>query len=258
MNDALIGYTGFVGSNLNRQRPFRSLFNSKNINEIFGKSYDFLVCSGAYAEKWRANQNPSQDRKHIDELIKALGAVQADRGVLISTVDVYPAPVDVDESCPVNGLENHAYGKNRGRLESYFLERFSNPLVIRLPGLFGSGLKKNVVFDLMNHNDLDKIDSRAQFQFYGLDSLWRDVQVALVHGLRLVNFATEPVSVREVAKKAFGMAFENVMPLKPARYDFKTLHSGLWMRSDGYMRSKEEVLDEMRGFVMSTQKGMSP
>ena len=35
---ALIGYTGFVGSNLLRQRAFDATFNSKNIEQISGRS----------------------------------------------------------------------------------------------------------------------------------------------------------------------------------------------------------------------------
>ena len=56
-------------------------------------------------------------------------------------------------------------------------------LVVRLPGLFGAGLKKNVVFDLLHDNDVHKIDSRGVFQFYNLDRLWRDVQIAVPRGI---------------------------------------------------------------------------
>ena len=41
MNDArsaLIGYTGFVGSNLVRQHSFDAMFNSQNIDSISGRS----------------------------------------------------------------------------------------------------------------------------------------------------------------------------------------------------------------------------
>ena len=55
---ALIGYTGFVGSNLLRQRPFDACFNSSNIDQIAGRSFDLVVCCGARAEKWKANADP--------------------------------------------------------------------------------------------------------------------------------------------------------------------------------------------------------
>ena len=36
--NALIGYTGFVGSNISNQIKFDFLFNSKNIHEILNNS----------------------------------------------------------------------------------------------------------------------------------------------------------------------------------------------------------------------------
>ena len=44
MKIALIGYTGFVGSNLLNQYEFTACYNSKNIQEIHGKDYDLCIC----------------------------------------------------------------------------------------------------------------------------------------------------------------------------------------------------------------------
>ena len=52
MTDALIGYTGFVGSNLEATHEFGAKFNSRNITEIEGQSFGHLVCAGAPAKKW--------------------------------------------------------------------------------------------------------------------------------------------------------------------------------------------------------------
>ncbi|MEG2500937.1 MAG: NAD(P)-dependent oxidoreductase, partial [Oscillospiraceae bacterium] len=37
MKTALVGYTGFVGSNIAAAHPFDGLYNSKNIKEAFGQ-----------------------------------------------------------------------------------------------------------------------------------------------------------------------------------------------------------------------------
>jgi hypothetical protein len=60
---ALVGYTGFVGSNFMQQHSFTSLFNSKNINEIADQQFNLLVCAGVSAVKWLANQEPENDLK---------------------------------------------------------------------------------------------------------------------------------------------------------------------------------------------------
>ena len=50
--------------------------------------------------------------------------------------------------------------------------------------------------------------------------LWRDVEIALDNELSLVHLPTEPVSVAEVARAAFGIEFTNELATPPARYDF--------------------------------------
>ena len=62
MTDALVGHTGFVGGNLNTQHVFEAKYNSKNIQDIAGMSFDTLVFAGARAEKWWANANAEADR----------------------------------------------------------------------------------------------------------------------------------------------------------------------------------------------------
>ena len=58
MKIALIGYTGFVGSNLLSQYDFTDRYNSKNIQDIHGKDYDLCICAGGRAPKWIANESP--------------------------------------------------------------------------------------------------------------------------------------------------------------------------------------------------------
>ena len=105
MVDALVGYTGFVGSNLLRQRPFDDLYNSKNIEDIAGRQYELLVCSGAPAEKWKANREPEQDLENIKRLLGCLERVSARAVVVVSTVDVYPVPHGVDEYSLIDDSE---------------------------------------------------------------------------------------------------------------------------------------------------------
>jgi hypothetical protein len=45
--NALIGYSGFVGSSLTRQQEFRHLYLATNISEIRRKSFQTLVCASA-------------------------------------------------------------------------------------------------------------------------------------------------------------------------------------------------------------------
>src|SRR5471032_508614 len=58
MNDALIGYSGFVGGNLARHHRFAARFNSTNIGELRGQSFRRIVHAGTPAIKWWANEHP--------------------------------------------------------------------------------------------------------------------------------------------------------------------------------------------------------
>jgi nucleoside-diphosphate-sugar epimerase len=249
MPDALIGHTGFVGGNLAAQHPFNTWFNSKNIEAIRGQRYELLVVSGMPAAKWIANRDPAGDRAVLDRLWGCLRTVHADTVVVMSTVDVYPHPIDVDEDTPIDPASQQPYGKHRLELEQLAAGHFPRVLSVRLPGLYGPGLKKNAVYDLLHDNEVNKVHANGVFQFYNLARLWKDVRTALVAGLTRVNFATEPVSIREVAREAFGLDFANDPGTKPARYDVRTRHAAAFDGSGGYLYSREQVLGELRAFV---------
>ena len=73
MKDALIGYSGFVGSTLLRQRSFEHLFRSTNIADVRKGRFDLVICAGAPAQKWIANRDPEGDTENISRLIEDLG-----------------------------------------------------------------------------------------------------------------------------------------------------------------------------------------
>jgi len=192
--NALIGCSGFVGGTLLKQVSFDALYRSTNIHEIDGKEFDVVVCAGAPAQKWIANRDPDADRQNIDELIGHLKTVKCTTFILISTVDVFKTPIGVDEASTVDEVGLHPYGLNRRHFEKFVEEHFSHHLVVRLPGLVGPGLRKNVIFDFLNNNNLQAIESRGVFQFYPMVNLWSDIQIALFANLQLVHLTAAPVS----------------------------------------------------------------
>jgi len=150
--DILVGYTGFVGSNLNRQHKFNSVFNSKNITEAFGSGPDLCVYAGVRAEKFAADRFPQEDLAHINETLENIKNISPKKLVLISTVDVIPSPQDktVYEDTLYEADRLTPYGRNRLYLENELRKLYPAVLVIRLPALFGEGLKKNFIYDLIN------------------------------------------------------------------------------------------------------------
>jgi hypothetical protein len=62
----IVGYTGFVGSNIASKYRFDGCFNSKNVGDAFGAKPDLLVYSGVPAEMFLANNNPVADLAIIE------------------------------------------------------------------------------------------------------------------------------------------------------------------------------------------------
>jgi nucleoside-diphosphate-sugar epimerase len=251
MKRALIGHSGFVGSTLLRQTSYDDLFRSTDIEAIAGRHYGFIVCAGAPAQKWLANKDPRSDAHSIDRLIGALARTTCDRFVLISTVDVFAQPVEVDEDNEPVNANLHAYGLNRRRLERFVKDRFANHLIVRLPALVGPGLRKNVIFDLHNDNNLGAADSRAVFQFYPMVNLSQDIEAAIANGLRLIHLTAEPVSVAEVASAGFGRELRNETAAPPVRYDFRTRHASMFNGHGFYQYTKRESLLAIRAYAQS-------
>ncbi|MEG2930546.1 MAG: NAD(P)-dependent oxidoreductase, partial [Ruthenibacterium sp.] len=269
-----------------------------------------LIYAGLPAAKYLANTDPEGDYAVCKTAMENIRKIDPQRLVLISTVDVYEVPDGVTEDSPASLQNPAAYGRNRAKLEQMVREAYPDALILRLPGLFGSGLKKNFLFDFLtvtpamlkadryaqlsaqsalvkdayipaqngfyaltaaakttdkaalraffaahDFNALSFTNSRSVYQFYDLTNLWRDIAWALAANLKLLNLATQPVSAGEIyAALTHGGVFQNELPSAPARYDMKTQYDALYHGENGYLYSKEDVLEAMCAFVAAARK----
>lgn len=300
--NALVGYTGFVGSNLYKNGSFDKVYNSRNISESYGLEPDLLVYAGLRAEKYLANNEPQKDMEQISEAEENIRRINPKKLVLISTIDVFKTPAGVDENSHIKTEGLHAYGYNRYMLELWVRENYSDALIIRLPGLFGENIKKNFIYDYINiipfmlkenkyfelvakapiisefYNDmgngffkvnvseekkddlkevfkklgfsaLNFTDSRSKYQFYNLENLWEDIQIALKEDLHLWHPATEPISARELYNYLEKQDFINELDGVPANYNYKTIYAELFGGENGYICNKDNIMDDIRKFV---------
>lgn len=149
---ALVGYTGFVGSNIYAagKDEITNVYNSRNIESAYGTQPDLLIYAGLRAEKYLANNMPEKDMELIYQAQENIRKINPKKLVLISTIDVFKTPSDVDENSAVDTEGLLAYGYNRYQLELWVRENYPDALIIRLPGLFGRNIKKNFIYDFIN------------------------------------------------------------------------------------------------------------
>lgn len=145
---ALVGCTGFVGGNLAAKGNFDGLYHSSNIEEAFGTKPELLIYAGLRAEKFLAEKFPERDLESIENAKENIRKIAPKRIVLISTIEVYDNSFHKTESDPAIG--SGAYGKNRVLLEQWVEKEYPDHLIIRLPGLFGKGIKKNFIYDYIH------------------------------------------------------------------------------------------------------------
>ncbi len=249
MRTALIGYTGFVGSNLKQQYKFTDFYNSKNFHEMKNQEYDLVVCAGISAVKWLANKEPEKDLACIKALESVLSTIHAKQFILISTIDVYPILNEIDESFDCSSIENHAYGTHRLAFEKFCDEKFTNCTTVRLPGLFGEGLKKNVIYDLLNDNCLEMINTKSSYQYYYLKYLWDDIQKALENNIKLINFFTEPVPTDEIISTLFPSKMVGQEAIPEGHYNLYTKYASCWNNNGNYIYTKNEMMEQLLEFI---------
>lgn len=303
---SIVGYSGFVGSNLCASFDFDGKYDKDNVTEAFGTNPDVLFYSGVPAQKFIANKFPEQDFETVVEALDNMKKINPKKVVLISSVDVYKEPNGKNESSFMDKENLHPYGANRLWLEEQVKENFEDYFIVRLPGLYGINLKKNFIYDYLNFipsmlneakfaelsakeeklkelytlqdngfwklNDgidreaakeifrklgfsaLNFTDSRGIFQYYNLKYLYSNIQTAIENGVKVMNIATEPVTIAEIYRAITGEEFVNELSNPVPHYDFKTENYEIFGGKDGYIQTKEFVLNDIREFIAQAQQ----
>lgn len=241
----LVGDTGLVGTTLKENIDFDMTFNSSNFQDIkkCGAGAEvYLACLPA--TKWLVNKNLDQDIKNITAIAGVLREVKFSRINLISTIDVYcDSPEGSNEDFePI--FKKPSYGSNRYLFELMVRQQcqYYDIKIFRLPALYNKHIKKNIIYDMLNNHQVDKVNANSSFQWYDLDSLPYDmVDYSEMDG-SVFNLFPEPIDTREVIK-----LFPRVQQCDwgpRVSYNFKTKHS-----PTGYIYGKDIAYALLKAFV---------
>ncbi len=243
----ILGWTGLVGQTLLHQLLAKGVpaseiatYNSKNLNAIRGETFEFLYICCMPATKWWANLHPEEDLQILETVWSAIRTVKATRIFLISTVDVLKS----DNACSEHSSDwsDHAYGRHRRLLERWVRTEWPFATILRLPALFGRGLKKNALFDLLHDNQTPLLCLQSEFQWYSLSGLLEDCLQCMKHRIHLAHLVSEPISLLEIVNRWFPQALATCTGITPVVYNLTTLHSFC-------RKSKESILSEMDQWI---------
>lgn len=252
--NAIIGYTGFVGSNLSNQKKFDLFFNSKNINNITNYNIDTAYVAAPSATKWIINKSPICDLKNIVNLSSLLLKSKIKRIVLISTIDVYKDKNFLHDESFVNhkNIGNSSYGQNRLFFEKIIKENSNCFNIIRVPGLFGPNLKKNIIYDLINNNMLEKISLNTEFQWLNIQNLNKYIEISINNNIKEINLFTEPIKTKDLVEHVFPEKINFCNGDSKNKYNIKTLHHNLFnSKVNGYIEESDSVLNQIKNYVNS-------
>lgn len=223
--DLLVGSTGFVGGNLLAKHTFAAECHSSDITAQYGTRPDLCVYAGVPAAMFLANADPEADLAVMRAARENIRQIAPKRLVLISSIAVLADSRGVYEDSPARDTEGlPAYGKNRLQLERWVREDFPDALIVRLPALYGAGIRKNFLFDL--HTITPAMLRPEKYSELAAKSpLVKSAYTLADNGFYKLNGTTDPAALRAffAANDFNALAFTDAR----SRYQFYNL-GRLW------------------------------
>jgi nucleoside-diphosphate-sugar epimerase len=237
--NAIVGASGFVGSVL-ASLIDANHFTSANINSLADCALDTVWIAAPSAVKWKANAEPEADFVSVQALHAAVMAAAPRRIVHFSTVDVYGSAQLADGPDESTAPEpDCAYGANRLWLEKNWVAE--QVQIVRLPGLFGQGLKKNIIFDLINNRNHQGVSLSSCYQWYYMADMLNLIDELNAADSGTYNVSVEPVETLDMVEQIFPNAKALCLGNSTVRYDMRS--------RDGYRFSKNSIIKQIREYA---------
>jgi len=240
---ALIGYTGFIGSNLLNFKKKIIKYNSKNINKIRNKKFDIVICAGTASKIWLAKKKPLEDKRKIKNLIDNLQTIRTKKFVLISTSEVYGRKKTCLETTKNLENMNTNYGLNRLMLENFVEKKFENNFILRLPIVYGNNFSKNCIYDLINKHEIYKLNGSDIIQIYNVANLKKDINFVIKNKINKLNISSKPIKLGVLAKKFFKIKLNNKNKFR--KINIKSIYG----KNNGYFFSQNKTQKDLSVFL---------
>lgn len=240
--DALLGYSGVVGSTLreNLDPGTTAYFNRTNFDSISGRKFRDVYCACIPGLKWWANAHPIEDEENVVKILATIKTIACERFILISTIDVHDMKYMYQtEDCEKTTRE--VYGYHRKFVEDSLRDHFGLRLYIfRLPAYFGIGMNKNILHDLIHRKNAEKINMNTCLQWYCLWWLSEDIREGLLEERPVSNLYSETIETKDIIEKFFP-EYLNIVP-----YGREVFHNHV---SKFGLKSRNEIFQSMENYI---------
>jgi len=143
MNVLILGYTGFIGSAIfvNVQEKYTCV-GMRSIDAPLANRFDVVINCAGFSRVYAAENDPADMRKSEEAIFEKIKLLTFDKLIHISTSHIDSHP-------------KSKYSMIKLEIENRLRNLCANSLsILRVSGVIGKGLKKNVVFDLLHDLDL--------------------------------------------------------------------------------------------------------
>ena len=193
---AIIGSNGFVGKALVRTaKNFNfevTCVTRENFSEHKNKSYDCVINSAMPSKRFWSLNNPIEDIKET----------------VVKTADIfynwhYDKFVQISSISAENQLDI-PYGSHK-RSAEIIVEKDKSALIVRLGALYGNGLTKSALFDLINKNHMVNhkhiyVDINSEYNYIDVDYAANHILSNLNHKGVLNVGARDSISLLDLSK----------------------------------------------------------
>jgi hypothetical protein len=118
---------------------------------------------------------------------------------------------------------------------------------VRLPVVYGEGLKKNIIYDLLNKNQIKNINPNDILQYYPVDKLYLDINFSIKNNLSLINLSSEPIKNSEIIKIFYKKIILNKKKIAIRNYNMKSIYSKIWNKKN-YIYTKKYIINDLIKF----------
>lgn len=193
MKICIIGHTGFVG-----QSVYNYLINKCDIYGVNSKTktiptkeFDIVINCAGNAKKYMANKDAAKDFYINTNIFHTILKIKMKQFIHISSIDAAYT-------------SNDNYTISKLILEKCSKLYFPESVIIRIGGIVGPNLKKNVVFDIINNKNLF-VTFNSIYNYISTKEIAKIIKKIIDLNIKneIINIAAlKPISVKEIIEEA--------------------------------------------------------